>query len=455
MAQTPTWSATETHSYPTDIGPVTATLEFDLTGDCSLGAWSGVQRFTSTAPGVQTVRVSHPIHLAFAQPPASGAQQVQWYNDAFHIQWFAELAGDSLTLYNAPRPNSERWRLSAPIQKADLRIVEPVADEKIAFDGSTPGVLTIRAAAETDPRGHESEIEWRVPDITGAALDVQPASRRGPAVTATYRGLPERNALFGRQRLTARFGGAGCGAERSVDVQIFFPRDAANNPGGTEPNWFYYWKQTQAFVGPGQYQDDREGCQLTATPDEDFRGYYRYDSVRLAGRLIGIGRDHYYICDLVRFSFRYECAFVDQCTTADGIDFFAIASHHENLHYEHFMEWWCPVGGWPIPDPQDGALIPQPGTPDQDSDRIPDTLEAALGFDPHQRLTHPIAGHPRVNTDEHYLTYRSAEAWPLGSADGEDWACPGHQWRDCPAGMVFLPPASGPPAAHPPCPPAR
>jgi len=136
MAQTPTWSATETHSYPTDIGPVTATLEFDLTGDCSLGAWSGVQRFTSTAPGVQTVRVSHPIHLAFAQPPASGAQQVQWYNDAFHIQWFAELAGDSLTLYNAPRPNSERWRLSAP--KADLRIVEPVADEKIAFDGPRP-----------------------------------------------------------------------------------------------------------------------------------------------------------------------------------------------------------------------------------------------------------------------------------------------------------------------------
>jgi hypothetical protein len=37
--------------------------------------------------------------------------------------------------------------------------------------------------------------------------------------------------------------------EETVPVQVFFPRDEDNNPGGAAPNWFYYWSRVYVNAG--------------------------------------------------------------------------------------------------------------------------------------------------------------------------------------------------------------
>ena len=58
--------------------------------------------------------------------------------------------------------------------------------------------------------------------------------------TVTFTGLPANNSAFGTKKAAVYFDGIKLDEN---DYEVFFPRNAANNPGGTAPNWFYYWGQ--------------------------------------------------------------------------------------------------------------------------------------------------------------------------------------------------------------------
>lgn len=75
---------------------------------------------------------------------------------------------------------------------------------------------------------------------------MEPVDSRGPYLTVTYKLLPEDNDSFGEKTITARLRSGACKAEESKKIKVFYPSTAENNPGGLDPNWFYYWGQTPA-----------------------------------------------------------------------------------------------------------------------------------------------------------------------------------------------------------------
>lgn len=65
----------------------------------------------------------------------------------------------------------------------------------------------------------------------------------GQSPMVTYDGMPTYNSDFGKKTITlAAVNKAGNDWQ---DIELFFPRDEANHPGGQadSPNWFYYWSQ--------------------------------------------------------------------------------------------------------------------------------------------------------------------------------------------------------------------
>ena len=96
-------------------------------------------------------------------------------------------------------------------------------------------------------------------------------------------------------------------------------------------------------------------------------------------------------------------------------------SLHEYLHMKYWQQWWSQKG--------------YNANRDLDADHIPDDLENGMGLDPKLVLTNSNYGNDLLKNDEEYLAYKESERWVMGSADAEDWACPGHQWKG-PAGVV-------------------
>jgi hypothetical protein len=64
-----------------------------------------------------------------------------------------------------------------------------------------------------------------------------------------------------------------CKDSKSNDakVQVFFQKDSTNNPDGTVPNWFYYWRQIPEIQNllnsvPGFLMYDRGNCRFDEVP---------------------------------------------------------------------------------------------------------------------------------------------------------------------------------------------
>lgn len=56
----------------------------------------------------------------------------------------------------------------------------------------------------------------------------------------------------------------------TFEVEVFFEKDATTNPGGSDPNWFFYWKQSQEVQNlltiPGIHLYDMSSCDFNSSP---------------------------------------------------------------------------------------------------------------------------------------------------------------------------------------------
>jgi hypothetical protein len=111
-----------------------------------------------------------------------------------------------------------------------------------------------------------------------------------------------------------------------------------------------------------------------------------------------------------------------------GIDTFAVACLHENAHYTHFTQWWKQYRtGDKFQDAnRNGILDEKEELLDKDGDLVPDALEEGLHVDPKNRNTYGIGPN---GDDEEFLCWMAEATWKIGSADMEDWAKPGKQWK--------------------------
>jgi hypothetical protein len=181
----------------------------------------------------------------------------------------------------------------------------------------------------------------------------------------------------------------------SKTVEKFFDEEGDQNPDpDNAPNWFHYWKQTDAYHGTVGY----DGTRATGHSPFDGNAWRAY-----------LGTS----CN--------ESSGSGTWNNAEGIDYFAHYCRHEDRHRLDSIALW-------------GAGTNRDPAKDTDGDWLPDDQEAGL-----------VAGHPYDNTK--YGTYadtfnygenplrdcedyclRRQQGWNAGDADDEDWAHPGHQW---------------------------
>lgn len=308
-----------------------------------------------------------------------------------------------------------------PARNLSLDIMQPTSSAKVVFSAEDPGKLKMKFSAKANPSSYDSQIQWKVPEISGSNRTLTPANATGADLEVTYTNLPAKNSAFGKKTVSATLDAGGCQAQATREFSVFFPRDATNHPGGGTPNWFYYWSQTKAKKGPAEYGDRKNQCGPGGS-SERLMGYYRntiFDSV-------------YYICDLSQMGPDFPFQTVKWVGNlpdnrkVNGIDTFAAASHHENAHYEHYTQWWKAhatqnkfkdTNRNGIKDSVEQQL-------DKDGDEVPDAKEAGFGMDPTKKSTLGAGV-----TDEEAICWKEEAAWAVGSADQEDWAHPGKQWK--------------------------
>ncbi len=128
---------------------------------------------------------------------------------------------------------------------------------EFTYSGASPGVLTINLKAKVTPTGVAAalvnKVLFEVDDITGSAKAWAGANPNGKPTasgdnllaTVTFTTLPAGNGDFGTKEARVLCMGAQLD---NAAYEVFFPRGAMNNPGGTDPNWFYYWRQVYDYA---------------------------------------------------------------------------------------------------------------------------------------------------------------------------------------------------------------
>jgi hypothetical protein len=305
-----------------------------------------------------------------------------------------------------------------------LRIAVSTLDglERYCFSEASLGKLEFTLTADVTPASLADEVTWTLPDLQGSTRETLPPGAKGRTIKVTYTNLPKNNSDFGSKTIKAVVKKDQCEGQAQKEIRFFFPAFAKNNPGGIDPNWFYYWKQTSACVGPARFGGGTGQCSIS--PNSRDLGYYRstvFDTV-------------YYICDLrdLGADFPFVAKRVEQGRWADlkvtGIDTFGVACLHENAHYLHFTQWWKPyqTSDKFLDANHNGILDEKEKLLDKDGDLVPDALEEGLHLDPKNRNTYGIGPN---GDDEEALCWFAEATWKIGSADKEDWAKPGKQWK--------------------------
>jgi len=292
---------------------------------------------------------------------------------------------------------------------------------KYKFSDAKPAKLEVTLQADVTPASYANDVQWELPDILGSQRQVTPQTARGPTVTVSYTNLPQHNDDFGKKTVRASVNTPRCTAQAEKELQFFFPRDATNNPGGKNPNWFYYWTQTAAAKPSGQYMNiEYGGLTFDRCAESGIPAIFKP----------GAGYKTIHVCDLSKLGSEFKEVYplLDHTTaakylgtrTVTGIDTFAAAIIHEYQHYLAYHNW------------REGKSTTQLDAQDQDRDGIPDSVEPSLGYDPTKFQTYlpndPKVGKDKVGGDEEWMAYEAMRGYAPGTYDKVDWASPGKQW---------------------------
>lgn len=408
--------------YPWELRPTAPSTSGRI--DMGLGMWmNNVSRqvgprtllVTSTAGNYQLDVVGGKVGLA-----ATG-------------RFSGSISGDEMTFKFDPDSPTEpvlKGKIVRGGQAGDLELGISVMNDahggKFCYSTDTPATLQLVLEARVTPSERASEVEWILPEIPGSVRLVEPVDARGPYVTVTYKVLPEENDSFGDKTITARIRAGVCKAEESRTIKVFYPSTAENNPGGRDPNWFYYWGQTPA-AKPG-------GHTVNLVYGGHPYSFCHWEGEGITGFFAPLHYQHRtaYICDLTAIggsamSNRFPLlsrtqppnirGVLDGWRTTTYIDTFATTVMHENEHIQIYEKWKM------------GKTVAQLEAEDDDKDGVPSAREPEFGFDPARKQTWLAFGETaRIGSDEEWLCFESMRRHVPGSLDKVDWSRPGKQW---------------------------
>ena len=238
------------------------------------------------------------------------------------------------------------WVVTRVCESASLRLVTPHGDPRTApvdsgrgqneytFSAATPGVLTINFEARATPSSPgivqhiKDRVAFSVEAITGSTMHWDDANSNGRALvrgeklvaTATFTGLPVNIDDFGKKKVRLLLDG---NTIEKTNIEVFFPRDEKNHPRGqpNSPNWFYYYLQTVAKLGP----KPNIKYPAAGTPQAGHSSHFDPNADEIC---IDDGSIKAYTPPYGTIGTLY------------GIDTFAWCVTHETQHYKDWADYW-------------------------------------------------------------------------------------------------------------------
>jgi len=279
---------------------------------------------------------------------------------------------------------------SASMVVFELEILEPnenpVTDNNFTFDTSNPGKCNVTGLGTSHVSSLEDDLTWSITSIAGSSLSSNPSPPKGQIVTFTYTTLPSANGEFGEKILKLSLTINGEEYYDTQPVEIFFSRDGTNNPGGTAPNWYYYWSQTSASTGSHMYN-----------PSLTYDGAYP------------LGKNYFEIGPSAK---DVDGGLVIK---GEGIDNFGSTCLHEKAHMDYWLSTWGNVDSSPLAE-------------DRDRDGLKDSAEPTmrgLNGNPYDPTLKDTNSDGYDDFEDYAAKYE--DTWAIGSHDSIDWANPGKQ----------------------------
>ncbi len=277
-----------------------------------------------------------------------------------------------------------------------VTIISPSAGSKCTFNNASTGVKEISCSASAIPSGRTGYITWSCENITDTVETWPYGSNGGGPLTLTLSGLPSSNSSFGDTWIKASVDSV----SDTKHILLFYSEEATNNPGGSLPNWYYYWSQTSAHYGTHNY-DSSTTRSYTNFISGAWRSYIGSDTNEYAG--------------------------AGTWDNAEGIDFFANVCRHEERHRLDMSTLWGSSNNrTQVGDPDEDYLPTDNGTVTENS---LGTAYHSSGYDPTIAASVPddLDYGEGFRDCEDYALHRQA-SWTNGSANSSDWANPGKQY---------------------------
>ena len=294
------------------------------------------------------------------------------------------------------------------------------------FKGGSPGVCGVECSLVALPGTSEmrsflnGKIGWTIDSVQDSELSWQNGTTGVYNSVfglwyekAQFTGLPMSNSAFGEK--TATYTIAELEWQGQGTAKVFFDADSKNHPGegsGTTPNWYYYWRQTEAGEG---YTNSYGG------QHPKYAGEMKYsDTEKKWVCIIYDGATGMATRHNVRTGSNY---------TYQSINSFAYTVRHEETHRLQFIDMWGDGGG--------SSTSPENAAYDTDGDGLRDSVETNMIPTRPYDVTGPPDYPPTYDDDWNYGDgFDDAEdacmweqSWPDQNVyDASDWANPGRQY---------------------------
>ena len=173
-----------------------------------------------------------------------------------------------------------------------------------------------------------ADLRWTIGDVGAIKAKWNPHVTGndliglGASPTATYTDLPANYNDFGLKTITAAITGPPS-CNDTQKVEIFFPRDATNNP-TPDPNWFFYWRQVRDNANMTYNAANPSGGSTLGITAWDYTIAPDKDAIEIgtqnpgSGREYGVGEQMSGIDKLINNIVHEECH-VDQIVRADPL----------------------------------------------------------------------------------------------------------------------------------------